>query len=96
MPHPQRAARPCSASVLADFYRQELAKHCDCLKRQREYFSDSAIDNAEQGLLRVMAQLDELCTHDDANDVVANLLKKIDAVTGLSALNAISGNGRLH
>lgn len=96
MPHPQRAARPCSASVLADFYRQELLKHCDCLKQQREYFSDRAIDNAEQGLLRVMAQLDELCTHDDAHDVVATLLKKIDAVTGLSALSAITENGRLH
>lgn len=96
MPHLQRVDRPCSASVLADFYRQELLKHHACLERQREYFSDRAIADAEQGLLRVMAQLDELCTCDGANDVVAGLLKKIDAVTGLSALTAINESGKLH
>jgi len=96
MPDPLRVAHRCDASVLADFYRQEILKHCDCLERQREYFSDRAISNAEQGLLRVMAQLDELCTHADANRVVADLLKRIDAVTGLSALAAITENGRLH
>lgn len=96
MPHLQRAAQPCSASVLADFYRQELLKHHACLERQREYFSDRAIADAEQCLLRVMAQLDELCACDGANDVVAGLLKKFDAVTGLSALAAITESGKLH
>ena len=95
MPHLQRVPRPCSASILADFYRQELLKHHDCLERQREYFSDRAIEDAEQGLMRLMAQLDQLCAGDDVNDLVAGLLKKFDVVTGLSAL-AASDPGKLH
>ena len=95
MPHLQRVPRPCSASVLADFYRQELLKHRDCLEQQREYFSDRAIEEAEQGLMRLMAQLDQLCASDDVNDIVAGLLKKFDVVTGLSAL-AANDSGKLH
>lgn len=95
MPHLHRVAPSCSASALADFYRQELLKHRDCLEAQREYFSDRAIDEAEQGLMRLMAQLDQLCACDDVNDIVGNLLKKFDAITGLSAL-AASDPGTLH
>jgi hypothetical protein len=95
MPHLQRVPLPCSASVLADFYRQELLKHRACLEQQREYFSDRAIEDAEQGLLRLMAQLDRLCASDDVNDIVASLLKKFDVVTGLSAL-AANDPGLLH
>ena len=95
MPHLQRVDLPCSASILADFYRQELLKHRDCLEQQREYFSDRAIAEAEQGLLRLMAQLDQLCASDDVNHILACLLKKFDLVTGLSAL-AASEPGKLH
>ena len=95
MPHLQRVPRPCSASILADFYRQELLKHRDCLEQQREYFSDRAIEDAEQGLMRLIAQLDRLCAGDDVNDLVAGLLKQFDVVTGLSAL-AASDPGKLH
>lgn len=95
MPHLHRVAPSCSASVLADFYRQELLKHRDCLEAQREYFSDRAIDDAEEGLMRLMAQLDQLCASDDVNDIVAGLLKKFDVVTRLSAL-AASDSGTLH
>lgn len=95
MPHLHRVAPTCSASVLADFYRQELLKHRDCLEAQREYFSDRAIDEAEEGLMRLMAQLDQLCAADNVNDIVAALLKKFDVVTGLSAL-AASDSGTLH
>ncbi len=95
MPHLHRVAPSCSASVLAEFYRQELLKHRDCLEAQREYFSDRAIEDAEQGLMRLMAQLDRLCATDDVNDIVAGLLKKFDVVTGLSAL-AASDPGKLH
>jgi hypothetical protein len=88
--------RPCSASVLADFYRQELLKHRDCLEQQREYYSDRAIADAEAGLMRLLAQLDQLCTKDDANELVAAILRKYDVVTGLSALSAMSEPGRLN
>jgi hypothetical protein len=69
----------------ADFYRQEFIKHRECLARQREYFSDGAITNADQALARVLNQLDKLCACDDAEKVIAGLLRKFNAITGLSA-----------
>ena len=88
--------RPCSASILADFYRQELLQHRDCLEQQREYYSDRAIAEAEAGLMRLLAQLDRLCAKEDANELVGAILRKYDLVTGLSALRALAGPGQLH
>ena len=98
MPRLHRVPRPCSStSILADFYRQELLKHRDCLEQQREYFSDRAIEDAEAGLMRLLARLDQLCTKEDAPDVIAAILRKYDVVTGLSALRAMSSEaGRLN
>jgi len=72
-------------SVPADFYRQEFMKHRECLARQREYFSEGAITNADQALARVLNELEQLCACDDADQVLAGLLRKFNAVTGLSA-----------
>jgi hypothetical protein len=96
MPRLQRVPRPCDASIRAEFYRQELLKHFDCLERQREYFSDRAIADAEEGLMRLSAQLDRLCANGDANDLLAHLLHQFDLVTGLSALQAMTDPGQLH
>ena len=96
MPRLQSVPRPCSASVLVDFYRQELLRHHDCLEQQREYYSHRAIEEAEAGLMRLLAQLDQLCAKEDANELVAEILRKYDVVTGLSALSAMSEPGRLH
>lgn len=85
MPRLHSVPRPCHASILADFYRQELLRHRDCLERQREYFSDRAIEEAEEGLMRLSAQLDRLCASGDSNELVAHLLRQFDLVTGLSA-----------
>ena len=85
MPRLHSVPRPCDASILADFYRQELLKHRDCLERQREYFSDRAIAEAEEGLMRLSAQLDRLCASGESNELVAHLLRQFDLVTGLSA-----------
>ena len=85
MPRLHSVPRPCDASILADFYRQELLRHRDCLERQREYFSDRAIEEAEEGLMRLSAQLDRLCASGDSNELVAHLLRQFDLVTGLSA-----------
>src|SRR5262245_1178398 len=68
-----------------DFFRQEFQKHHECLERQREYYSEDAIASAEQGLARIMAQLEQLCQREDANDVMGQLLRKLDVVTKLSA-----------
>ena len=70
---------------LSNFYREEFLKCQQCLDRQREYYSERAIDDVEQALLKVMAQLDRLCTTDDADQVVSRLLRQFDVVTGLSA-----------
>jgi hypothetical protein len=70
---------------IAEFYREEFAKHHRCLQRQRPYYSESAITDVEDALAKVMAQLEQLSTQDDAPQLVSTLLKKFDVVTGLSA-----------
>ena len=72
-------------SVPADFYRQEFIKHREGLARQKEYFSEGAISTADQALARVINRLDQLCACDNADQVIAGLLRKFNAVTGLSA-----------
>jgi hypothetical protein len=72
-------------SVPADFYRQEFIKHRECLARQREYFSEGAITTADEALARVLGRLDQLCACDNADQVIAGLLRTFNAVTGLSA-----------
>jgi hypothetical protein len=73
-----------SCQCLADFFREEFLKHHACLERQREYYSDVAISQAEQALARILAQLEELCQRDDACQMVGELLRKFDLVTKLS------------
>ena len=70
---------------LAEFFRQELRKHHDCLERQREYYSESAIAQAESAIARLMTQLEVLCQRDDACQMMGELLRKFDLVTKLSA-----------
>ena len=77
-------SRPVCYS-LSNFYREEFIKCQRCLERQRECYSERAMREAESALIRVMAQLDELCASDDADQVVGRLLRQFDAVTHLSA-----------
>ena len=72
-------------SVPADFYRQEFIRHRECLARQREYFSEGAITTADEALRRVISQLEQICKCDNADQLIAGLLRKFNAVTGLSA-----------
>jgi hypothetical protein len=69
---------------LTNFYREEFVKCQRCLEQQREYYSEGTISDVERALTRVMAQLDHLCTKGDAPEVVSNLLRQFDVVTGLS------------
>ena len=79
-------SRPISAQhPVAEFYREEFLKHQHCLHRQRPYFSEGAITDVEAALTKIMAELDQLCTKDNAAQLVSTLLKKLDVVTGLSA-----------
>ena len=70
---------------ITEFYREEFLKHHQCLQRQRPYYSEGAITDVETALARIMAQLEQLCSQSNADELVSALLKKFDVVTGLSA-----------
>ena len=82
-----------SCQCLTAFYREEFLKHHACLERQREYYSDVAIRQAEEALGRILAQLEQLCQRDDACQMVGELLRKFDLVTKLSVWTEA---GQLH
>lgn len=71
-------------SLLSDFYREEFIRHRECLARQREYFSESAITDADRALARVLNHLEQLCSKSDADEIMGRLLRSFNAVTGLS------------
>jgi hypothetical protein len=71
--------------LLTDFYREEFLKHRECLARQREYYSERAITDADGAIARILNELEHLCAKDDADQVMSQLLRKFDLVTGLSA-----------
>ena len=71
--------------VLADFYREELIKHHRCLRYQREYYSERAYTSAEQALVRLLANLDQVCRCKNADRLMVHLLEQFDVVTNLSA-----------
>jgi hypothetical protein len=86
MPRFVTDSRPISAHhPITEFYRQEFIKHHRCLQQQRPYYSESAITDVEVALTRIMGDLEQLCTRDNADEVVSSLLKKFDIVTNLSA-----------
>jgi hypothetical protein len=76
-------SRPIHA--IAEFYREEFVKHHRCLQEQRAYYSDVAITEAEAALQKIINELEQLSTRENAPQLVSNLLKKFDVVTGLSA-----------
>ena len=86
MPRFVTDSRPISAQhPLTEFYREEFVKHRRCLQQQRPYFSESAITDVEAALTKILGQIDQLCSCDNADQVVSSLLKKFDIVTGLSS-----------
>jgi hypothetical protein len=70
---------------IVEFYREEFVKHHRCLQEQRSYYSESAITDVETALSKIINELEQLSTQDDAPQLVSSLLKKFDVVTGLSA-----------
>ena len=86
MPRFVTDSRPISEQhPLTEFYRQEFIRHHRCLQHHRQYYSESAITEVETALNRIMGQLEQLCSKDNADQVVTGLLKKFDVVTRLSA-----------
>jgi hypothetical protein len=70
-----------------DFYREELLKHRQCLRDQRESFSEHAISEVEAAIAKTIAELDQLCSHCDCDHIVSCVLRKLDQVTNLSAID---------
>jgi len=86
MPRFVPASRPISAQhPIAEFYREEFLRHHRCLQQHRAYYSERAITGVEAALSRIIEQLEQLSTQDNAPQVVSSLLRKFDVVTGLSA-----------
>lgn len=88
MSSPLTDTRPVSAVRfvnLTDFYREEFLKHRRCLEQQRECFSDLTVAEVDAALGRVISRLETLCRRRDCNQVVSQLLKQFDVLTGLSA-----------
>jgi hypothetical protein len=70
---------------IVEFYREEFVKHHRCLQEQRPYYSESAITDVETALSKIINELEQLSSQDDAPQLVSSLLKKFDVETGLSA-----------
>jgi len=68
-----------------EFYREEFLKQRRCLRKQREYYSKDAIVSAEAALTRILSQLDQLCSQQNADELVSGLLRQFDVVTKASA-----------
>jgi hypothetical protein len=85
VPAETRALFGSSCHCMAEFFREELLKHHQCLERQREYYSADAIAQAEEALTRLLAQVEQLCQREDACQMMGELLRKFDLVTKLSA-----------
>ena len=81
----KRHATLNTSAVRTNFYREELVKHWHCLERQREYYSEKAITDVEAALGRLMSEVDRLCAQEHGDQLVSQLLRKIDGVTRLSA-----------
>ena len=86
MPRFATETRPISAqSPIIEFYREEFLKHRRCLQQHRPYYSETAITDVEAALTKIISELEQLSSQEDAPQLVASLLKKFDIVTGLSA-----------
>jgi hypothetical protein len=80
-PYPVLSAPVC---LPVDFYRQEFLKHREQLARQRESFSERAITDADAALAKVLGRIDQLCAQDTSGQLMGQLLRQFNAVTGLS------------
>jgi len=72
-------------AIITNFYREEFIKHQEVLHQHREYYSERAIVEVEAALTRTLARLEQLCSRDNADKVMSDLLRKFDVVTNLSA-----------
>lgn len=83
---PSRRPSPVSLPVSrSEFYREEFLKHQQCLRAQRGYFSDKAIDRVDAALTQTLERLDHICQRCDCDHVVSCLLQQFDSVTRLSS-----------
>ena len=70
---------------LSTFNLEEFQKCQRCLDEQRECYSEHAICELERALTFVMAQIDRLCAHADAERVLSRLLEQFGTISQVSS-----------
>ncbi len=74
-----------ACNAVCNFYREEFF-HCQCsLEAQREYYSETTIEDVERVLMLIMSQLDSLYIKTNTSEVLDCLLHQFNVVTGSSA-----------
>ena len=79
----QRARTRPSASLIST--AKNFSSTAAVSKQQRDCYSECAIAQVEAALTQVMSRLETLCRQQDCEQVVSQLLKQFDILTGLSA-----------
>ena len=79
------SSRPKGAcDAVCNFYREEFFR-CQCsLEAQREYYSETTIQDVERVLMLIMEQLESLCANSNTSQVLDRLLHQFNVVTGSS------------
>jgi hypothetical protein len=78
------APEVCLPPIRTEFYREELVKHQQCLKEQRDSYSEEVMCSMEAALSRLFDRLEHLCRCGEADHVVSCVLRQFDALTRLS------------
>lgn len=84
--HSVFSSRPKGAcDAVCNFYREEFFRCQRSLEAQREYYSETTIQDVERVLMLIMAQLESLCTNSNtSHQVLDRLLHQFNVVTGSS------------
>ena len=69
--------------AVCNFYREEFSRCQRRLEAQREYYSETTIQDVERVLMLIMAQLENLCAHSNTSQV-NRFLHQFNVVTGSS------------
>jgi hypothetical protein len=70
--------------AISDFYKEEFLKHRVRLERQRDFYSDPALDDIEMALDKIINEIDSICRVDQFTQIASHLLERIDFIAHLS------------
>ena len=70
---------------IADFYKEEFARHKSRLECQRPFFQEKTYEEIESVINRIIDEMDKICEVENFEELASHLLHRIDVVTNLSA-----------